>query len=258
MNNAMPDRLGSFQDKQNEFAAYIRDPFSHPLPDDVKQQRMETYRALFFNNVNSFLISNFPVLHRILDEQQWVALAQDFFSNHVSKSPYFSEIPEEFIHYLQDEREAVESDPPFMLELAHYEWVEMAITIAKSDAPETDQIFKQSPQKYQIALSPLAWPLAYQYPVHRITPDFQPKQPPAQPTYLVVYRNSAFEVRFLAISPLTFRMLQILQEQPRIAADACLDQLVQEAAYPDPQLIVDGGIRALKELAAKGIVVEGN
>ncbi len=254
----MPDMVRvSFKDKQDEFAAYIRDPLNNPIPDDVKQQRMEMYRQLFFNNVNSFLTSNFPVLHRILDEQQWFALAQDFFSRHSSKSPYFSEIPEEFIHYLQDEREGTDSDPPFMLELAHYEWVEMAVAIAKLEAPETGGEFKQNPQHFKIGLSPLAWPLAYQYPVHRIAPDFQPKQPPEQPTYLVVYRNSAFEVRFMEISPLTFRMLQILQEQPGIAADECLDQLVQETAYPDPQLIIDGGIRALRELAAKGIVVEG-
>ncbi len=63
------------------------------------------YRELFFNNIEGFLSGNFPVLRKILDDQQWFALVQDFFAKHPCQSPYFSEIPEEFLDYLQNERE---------------------------------------------------------------------------------------------------------------------------------------------------------
>jgi RNA polymerase sigma factor (sigma-70 family) len=49
---------------------------------------------------------------------------------------------------------------------------------------------------YPIA-SPLAWPLAYRWPVHRLAPGFQPAEPPAVPTFLVVYRDDSDAVRFL-------------------------------------------------------------
>ena len=121
-----------FKSKQHEFAAYIRDPENNPVPADVKEQRMDMYRELFFNNIEGFLSGNFPVLRKILNDRQWFALAQDFFAKHPCKTPYFSQIPEEFLDYLQNERDSSE-DLPFMLELAHYEWVEMALSIAKEE-----------------------------------------------------------------------------------------------------------------------------
>ncbi|MFZ2407721.1 MAG: putative DNA-binding domain-containing protein, partial [Methylobacter sp.] len=109
-----------FKAKQLEFAAYIRDPENNPPPADVKQQRMAMYRELFFNNLDSFLSANFPVLRTLLNDRQWFELGQDFYARHASQSPHFSQIPEEFLDYLQNERDT-SADFPFMLELAHYE-----------------------------------------------------------------------------------------------------------------------------------------
>ena len=60
-----------FKAKQLEFAAYIRDPENNPLPADVQPQRMAMYRELFFNNIDSFLSANFPVLRTLLNDRQW-------------------------------------------------------------------------------------------------------------------------------------------------------------------------------------------
>jgi Uncharacterized protein conserved in bacteria len=170
-----------FNAKQREFAAYIRNPEANPAPADVAKQRMAMYRELFFNNIENFLSSNFPVIRKLLDDQQWQALAQDFFANHTCESPYFSEIPEEFIGFLQQERSHLD-DFPFLVELAHYEWVEMALSIAKEELvinplPITDLSTKS------LQVSPLAWPLAYQYPVHKIAPNFLPLTPPESATF---------------------------------------------------------------------------
>lgn len=249
----MPENPPSFIQKQSEFAAYIRDPENNPAPADIKKQRMDMYRELFFNNINSFLISNFPVLHQILTEKQWVALVQDFFSVHSCKTPYFSEIPKEFILYLQHERK-VDNDPPFMLELAHYEWVEMALMIAKERFPEIDTSLVENPLKYKVALSPLAWPLAYRYPVHNLSPNYQPENPPEQPTYLIVYRDADFEVRFMTITSLIFSLLQILQNHHGMRADDCIQQIAQESSTMKPEMIKKGCIQVLTELSRKGII----
>ncbi|MGZ5536335.1 MAG: HvfC/BufC family peptide modification chaperone, partial [Methylobacter sp.] len=79
-----------FKAKQLEFASYIRDPENNPPPADVQPERMAMYRELFFNNIDSFLSANFPVLRTILDERQWFELGQDFFAKHASQSPHFS------------------------------------------------------------------------------------------------------------------------------------------------------------------------
>jgi hypothetical protein len=242
-----------FAAKQREFVAYIRDPENNPPPTDVKLPRVAMYRELMFNNIDNFLSSNFPVLRQLLDEARWFALVQDFFANHTSTSPYFSEIPEEFLAYLQNERDNPD-DLPFMLELAHYEWVEMAVSIAKEEqaayVPNREDLLARP-----VRLSPLAWPLAYQYPVHKIAPTFQPAEPPAQPTFLVVYRNQDDDVLFLEITAMTYRLLEMLQEQEALLAADCLRQIATESQHPQPEQMLEAGLQILEELAAKAIVV---
>ncbi len=246
-----------FKAKQNEFSAYIRDPFNNPRPADVKQQRIETYRELFFNNVDSFLSSNFPVLKTILSDQQWFELSQDFFSNHSSSSPYFSEIPEEFIDFIQNERKN-KDDYPFLLELVHYEWVEMALSIAKENIKSNSSHFIEHLVQQTIALSPLAWPLAYQFPVQQISPSFIPKTVPEEPTYLLVYRDTDDEVQFMKTPPITFRLLQIVQDNEGILCEDCLKQIVQESAHPEPDTLFSSGLLAIKDLAEKNIIIPSN
>jgi hypothetical protein len=242
-----------FKAKQLEFAAYIRDPVNNPAPADVKQQRIDMYRELFFNNINNFLTSNFPVLRAILDDAQWFEIAQDFYAKHECKSPYFSEIPEEFLDYLQNER-ANADDFPFLLELAHYEWVEMALSISKEEYPDSSASNADNLLAQSLQLSALAWPLAYQYPVHKIAPSFLPREASGQPTFLVVYRDRDDEVKFLEITPMTYRLLEILQDQPDIIAEDCLKQVATELNHPNPEMIIAGGLQILKELAVKSII----
>ncbi len=239
-----------FKAKQAEFSAYIRNPNTNICPGDVAPNRMQMYRELFFNNVESFLSSNFPVLRKILNDTQWHQLAQDFFANHPCTSPYFSEIPEEFISYLQNERIASTGDYPFMLELAHYEWVEMALSIAqesltKSNAQQITDV------EQTISLSPLAWILAYQFPVHKISPDFLPLQPPDQPSYLMVYRDNEDEVRFIELAPMSFHLLQTLQNQQPTSIAKCLTVALPNNLDESHQ---NSAIEALQQFIDKQII----
>lgn len=247
-----PLNKADFKAKQSEFAAYIRDPKNNPPPADVPPQRMAMYHELFFNNIDSFLAANFPVLRSILTDQQWLELAQDFFARHVSRTPYFSEIPEEFLDYLQNERDN-SADFPFLLELAHYEWVEMALSIAKETVVAAHQDLDDLPYQ-SIQLSPLAWPLAYQYPVQHLSPDFLPITAPEQPTFLIVYRNLDDEVNFIEITPVTYRLLAIIQEHKGIVVQDCLKQVAEESKHPNPEMIMAGGLQILKELVGKTVV----
>ncbi len=242
-----------FKATQLAFSAYIRDPFNNPKPADVKQERMQTYRELFFNNIDSFLSSNFPILRTILDDQQWFELTQDFFAKHPCTTPYFVEIPEEFIAYLQNERQS-ETDYPFLLELAHYEWVEMALSISQEQLTANTESFINNIANEKIALSTLAWPLAYQFPVQQISPKFLPVEIPESPSYLLVYRAINDEVNFLQLPPITFRLLQILQENKSILCSDCLTQIATESNHSEPEKIIQSGLQIIKDLAVKNII----
>lgn len=249
----MPETLIDFRSKQTEFVAYIRDPDNNPVPEGIKSQRMAMYRELMFNNIQGFLANNFPVLRKILEDPVWEALAQDFFLKHASQSPYFSEISEEFLTYLEYERDTQTNTPAFLLELAHYEWVEMALSISTDSQSENSAEFIDKLLTSELSISSVAWPLVYQFPVHLIAPDFQPTQPSSTPTYLVVYRNSQFAVKFLEINSITYRMLEIIQETDAINATTCFQRIAEESGL-ERQAVIHGGTEILKKMAILEII----
>ena len=129
-----------FRARQIEFAAYIRDPDNQPAPANIEARRMGVYADLFFNNVRNFLGGHFPVLRELLGEDRWALLVRDYYRDHQSHSPLFPDMPREFLSYLADERASgkrtdEQPDPPFMYELAHYEWVEAGLLMAEEEPP---------------------------------------------------------------------------------------------------------------------------
>jgi len=140
-----------------------------------------------------------------------------------------------------------------MLELAHYEWVEMALSIAKEDVSVSQQNLDDLLYS-TLQLSPLAWPLVYQFPVQLISPDFLPLTPPEQPTTLVAYRGQGDEVKFMEVNPMTYRLLELIQEHGKISAEACLKQIAEETQHPNPDAIMSGGYQILKDLAEKAVI----
>lgn len=243
----------AFIQQQYAFAAHIRDPQHNAAPVGIEDRRMGIYRELFLNNVEGFLASSFPVLRKLMDDHSWHALARDFFADHRCHSPLFLDIPREFLDYLDEERHEHGTDLPFMRELAHYEWVELALSVAENDQGEQlaveGDLLAGAP-----LLSPLAWPLAYQYPVHRISPGFQPREPYAQPTYLLVYRDSRDQVGFIELNPVSARLFSLLQEQSGHSGRALLQQIAAELQHPDPELVIESGRAILDEWRRLDIV----
>jgi hypothetical protein len=241
-------------EQQYAFAAHIRDPVRHAAPAGIEDRRMAVYRELFYNNVEAFLANSFPVLRRLLDERRWHALARDFFAEYRCHSPLFAEIPREFLNYLGQRGTAFEDELPFLRELAHYEWVELALSIAEADAPQdfdpAGDLLEGVPR-----VSPLAWPLAYNYPVHRIGPDFVPASPGDQPSYLMAYRDRQEDVRFVELNPVSARLFALLQEKTGMTGRAALELVARELRHPDPGVVIEGGRQILQQWHDLGIVL---
>lgn len=245
-----------FQELQYRFAAHVRDPAHVPAPPDIEDRRMQIYRELFFNSTSSLLASTFPVLRKILGAAGWEKLIRDFYAHHISHTPLFPEVPQELLAWLREERQPQPDDLPFLLELAHYEWVELAISIQEDPAPDTTinpagDLLAERP-----VVSPLAWSLAYDFPVHRISPDFQPRMPGESPTFLIVYRTVQDEVAFMEINPVTARLMALLEEAgPAHNGRALLLQIVAELQHPQPEAVVQAGLAALTDMRERGIVL---
>lgn len=250
------DKPLSFQELQRAFAAHLRAPDQCAPPPQIEDRRMGIYRDLIYNNIESFIAGGFPVLRSLYEDERWHAMVRDFVQRHTSHSPYFLQISEEFLHYLQDEREAVAGDPPFLLELAHYEWVELALDVSEAEFPPgltTDgDVLELVP-----VVSPLAWSLSYRYPVHRIGPGFQPQEPPPNPTFLLVYRDRDDEVGFMEINAVTARLLQLAQGdegQEGQSGRRLLECLALEMGQGDPGALLEFGRELLQKLLCTGVI----
>ena len=103
-------------------------------------------------------------------------------------------------------------------------------------------------------LSPLAWPMVFSYPVHKIGPAFQPEKPDAQPVCLVVYRNRKDKVGFLEINPATARMLEICAEERQFSSRQILQQIASELPGAELGQLLAAGEATLAQLRNLDII----
>lgn len=216
----------SFLDLQYRFAAHLRDPAANPAPEGLEDRRLQIYRDLFFNNIENLLGSQFPVIKRLKGEA-WKPLVRRFYAEHQCHTPLFPEIAREFIRWLEDRVDRGEADWPFLVELAHYEWVELAVMIDEADLdalpcdPDGDVVLAAP------VFSPVAWLLNYRFPVQRIREDYLPETPPEQPTCLVVARDRKGQVQFTELNPLSFKLLELVKDNPGVPGLELIQALLE-------------------------------
>jgi hypothetical protein len=245
-----PAALPEFQRYQLAFTAHIRDPKAQPRPAGVEARRMKIYNALLFNNIEGFLLACFPVLRQVLGARRWSKLVRAFFSAHRSRTPYFRQIPDEFIQFLQNEWAPPESYPPYLLALAHYEWIELVLSVSDRSP---DRAFDPAGDLLDGVprLNPVLANLRYDWPVHRIAP--RRKVQPAE-TCLLVFRDADDTVQFGEINAFTARLLTLL-EPGTFTGRSALDQIAAESRHPDPALVVEAGAALLDDLRARGAIL---
>ena len=239
----------SFQDKQYAFAAYIRDPENTVAPEGIEDRRMAIYRKLFFNNLYNLLGTFFPVLRKICTDSQWQHAIREFMKVHRAKTPYFLELPEEFLDFLQNEYRALDDDYPFLTELAHYEYAELALRVSTDENDMTGV----DPHGDMLAGIPvksvLSWVFAYHYPVHRISKDYLPTEPSEQPAYLAIYRRSDDKVRFLELNPVSAALLDAVENnEANLSGEKLLRELATKINYTDIDALIKHGVDALEEM----------
>ena len=227
---------------QRGFTEHLRNPDVVPVPDGLDPRRMGIYSSLIFGNLSSLLADFFPVIKSLLSEDQWQQLVREYFITHQSQTPYFPEIAEEFVAWLSASQLPV-GYPVFMKELAHYEWVELALFMMDEDLPDRP-VPSEVLRDGSIALSPLAQPLAYHYPVHLISPDHKPAKP-RQPTYLLVLRDVQDDVRFFELQPLAFQLLAELHDRQSMNVSRWLGDKAEELGAPDKTQFVHQGLALL-------------
>lgn len=198
-------------------------PDDHPL---------SLYQTLIHNNLSSVVSPCFPVLRSLLKTGQWDKFINGFLQNYQAKFTSYHRVPEHFVDYLSQ----LDNLPyPFIAELAHYEWLELAVETAQLPEaplslihPVADTLFTMPPSaRFQL----------YDYPVHLIDQTHIPEKPDA--TALIVYRPfDQRKIEFMKINLLSYHCLHFLVNE-----GLTLNQYLQAVAEQQNEPITD----AIKE-----------
>ncbi len=246
----------SFKQAQVDFAAHIRNPLEHPKPDNIEDRRMGIYRELFINSITGLLAGSFPVIRTLYDDTAWEQLIRGYYKVQHNKTPHFPEIPREFVEYLKDHD--ADPDKPFLYELAHYEWIELHL---EKHSFEIERAAHVDPQDllYQVpVVSPLVRLQAYHYPVQQIKTDYQPKVPAAQPTFMLIWRDTEYLVHFSELQPFSALLLEQLINNKTLTGRQLLTDLAQQHQYPDVDQFIQFGLQTMQQWFDQDIILNTN
>ena len=175
--------------------------------------------------------------------------------HHQAQTPYFLEIPREFLAFLENEYELQDDDFPFLAELAHYEWAELALSVSE-EANDDQSVDPEGDLLEGIPVpSKLAWTFAYQYPVHRISPDFLPTEPGDTPTFLAICRKANDDMDFMELNPVTARLLEMIEGNETDNGRELLLKLAREINYADAGTLVEHGAQAMRQMRDAEILI---
>jgi uncharacterized protein len=243
----------SLAELQRQFAAHIRDPDHQAVPDDVSPRRMRVYTELFYRNIEQLLAGGFPVIRRILPDDEWHALVRDFMVRHRCRTPLFTAVGQEFVAFLSSHDSALAARP-FLAELARHEQLEVEAALA----PDIEPINVLDPAEElldrPLGLAPSARVTEFRFPVHRIGPEFQPMTPPELPTWLLVYRDPGDRVRFMELNAFSYTLLDLLGRHPDETARAVLAALAAAMGNVGVEEVIVSGSEFLQQLMARGVL----
>ncbi|PTA73814.1 MULTISPECIES: putative DNA-binding domain-containing protein [unclassified Stenotrophomonas] len=244
----MAEAPATLRAQQHAFTAHLRDPQAVAAPAGLDPRRVAVYQRLLFNNLLGLLSTGFPVCMRLLGEPAWNTLVRHYFATHRCQTPLFTELAAEFVQWLQAQPTLPH---PALAELAHYEWVETALyQLPAEPLPAPGDV---DPLRVPLQRSPLAWPLLYQWPVHRLGAEDAPCALPSEPTGLLVRREPDGEVRFAELSPLAVHLLSRIGEQPGLDGHRYLQQLATDHGLAADAL-AEPGAALLQQFLRAGVI----
>lgn len=246
-----PDSLRA---QQFTLTRALRDP-REPGPEGIEPRRLKVYQDLLYNNLHSLLSAQFPVIAQLHGPAWWESMVRDFFREHRARTPLFPELGQEFIAWLAQCEELGQLPMPFLRELAHYEWVELALAISDAEVDESTidplgDLLDGIP-----VLSPLAWPLAYRFPVDRIRADFQPTEAPNEPSCFLLQRDAHDKVRFSRIDVASYLLLTRIEQIPGLSGRQHLQALADMTASADVEAYLVKAAGLLQQLRDRNVIL---
>lgn len=215
-----PDEWQGPKEQLRALSAHLRDPDHSPCPESFDSQAASLYRELLVANFDAALRACFPLWIRCLGESFYMHWRDAFIAEHACRSPFFRQIPDEFMAYLNLHQAQLRQTLPYAPELAHLEWLELALGVAEAEGcrENREDIEAADPWTGALQLNPVHALVQYAYPVQQLLlqPDFSaaPTLDP-QAVSLYLYRDRDDIVQMLEPDALSLHLLVTLKAQPQ-------------------------------------------
>jgi len=218
---------------------------------DNEIERLLVYRRLVRGTLREALRRAIPRSLARLGEHFDVYFDR-FLSVRGPQTHYLRDVTGELLAFMS---EAVEGDgrvPPYWLDLARHEalHIEVAATPVRRSTAEPGALDLDA----GLAFSESVRLAHYEYAVHTLPEDVNDRQAPArEPTYILAYRDSDHDVRYLALTALAAAVLE------RLCAGQSLRQSLTAAAAEKAVMLdettLDATATLLADLAERGVIV---
>jgi hypothetical protein len=204
-----------------------------------QKDRFLLYRDLARNNLVAPLENTFPVLQALLGEA-WEGATAAFLEARALQSPYYRDIAPAFVAWLAETGWGRDRWPA-IVELAHYEFLELMVTRWPDDEV-IDALQEEPSPGSRLVLDPAARVVSYGFAVHQAS-EAEP-DPKPEPAHLLLYRDCAGGFAVLELTGATAALLARAQSEPLGEVQSSLG-LAEEAPLPG----------LLKDLLARGALL---
>lgn len=188
-------------DYQRKFADYCRTGEYNTIP-GVDEKNIKHYRRLVYNVFEDSLRSAYPLTYKLITEDEWFGLVDEFMVKHNASDPQVWKMPKEFYEYIVSTNHEITQKYPQLSDLLKFEWYEIEIYM-QEDIGIASQIngIKINPNNILLELN---------YPVHN-TPASNITEDHKGLYFVVLYRRTDnFKVIFTDLASGTASVVQIL------------------------------------------------
>jgi hypothetical protein len=233
---------------QFALARHLRDPLGVPAPDGVSAPAVLACTQEMAHNLNELLMPAFANTRAVLGEDLWQHTLRLFLHDAPTHAPWATSVQEVYVKFL-GHNTLVQHLPPWLEDLAHFEWLQSAVAAADVVWPAHDP-HGDVLQKV-VVMNPTHVEVMYDWSVQRINLTHKPFE--MQSTYLSIVRDVRDKVCITESSRFRRHLIDLLR-QGQTGAQA-FKALADWLEHPDVAAFTQEGLPVLKQLQREGVVL---
>ena len=240
--------LNDFRQFQFALARHLRDPLSAPAPVGVNVAEASGCTHEMVLHLRDVLAPAFPLTHALLGEEIWEHTVRLFLKNAPSHTPWVSTTQRAFMEYVCENPE-VQNLPAWLQDLAHFEWLQNAVSTTPVHWPEFDA--QADVMHHAVVINPTHVEASYEWPVHSIDADC--KLDDMQSTHVSMLRDLNDELQVYESSVFRGQLLDLLRNGQ--TGEDAFKVLAGWLSHPEPEAFVREGAEVMAQLRREGVIL---